>query len=154
MRVHGKKVAHSDFETALGLWDKYNFEYRIILEEYNFYLRIKKELGIRPVNRLSKFELKGFPNIYFLSIPRRIDAKEYLLDQKPCEIKELIRQINDDYAENGLIHNLRTRILDYKRQINHSTITYSEYGCNPDSCSSGGHTVQNKVLTSSRFKEA
>lgn len=154
MIKNGKNIALSDFETAMGLWKKYGFEYRIILDEYRFYLRIKKELGIKPVNRLSKLELDAFPDIYFLNIPRQVDAEEYLLDLKPYQIKDLIGRINHNYVGNGLIHNLRSRITDYKRQIEHSTISYSRFGCDPNSCSSGSHTRQNKVLAASRFKEA
>ena len=49
MIKNGKNIALSDFETAMGLWRKYGFEYRIILDEYRFYLRIKKELGIKNI---------------------------------------------------------------------------------------------------------
>ena len=151
MSKNGKKVALSDFEIAMGLWERYSFEYRIILDEYNFYLRIKKELGLKPVNRLSKLELESFPNIYFLNLHRLIDAEEYLYDLKPYQIKELIKQVNTDYVDNGLIQNLRTRISDYKRQISHSTITCSKFGLDPDRCTSGNHTRQHKALASSRF---
>ena len=151
MKTFGNGVVHSDFETAMGLWEKYNFEYGIILDEYNFYLRIKKELGIKPVNKLSKDELSAFPEIDFLSIHRPIDAKDHLDDLSPSQIKGLISRINIDYVENGLIQNLRTRISDYKRQISCHDVTCSKFGSDPDGCTSGNHTRQNKVLVSSRF---
>ena len=151
MKAIGKNIVLSDFEIAMGLWERYSFEYRIILDEYNFYLKIKKELGIKPVNRLSKLELESFPSINFFDISREIDAEEYLYDLKPLQIKRLIEQIDNEYIGNGLIQNLRTRISDYKRQIVHSNITYSKYGLDPDRCTSGSHTRQHKVLASSRF---
>ena len=151
MKKLGKRVVLSDYETAMGLWEKYNFEYGIILDEYNFYLRIKKELGIKPVNKLSKDELSTFPEIYFLNLHRPIDAKDHLNDLNPSQIKDLIWKINVDYVENALIHNLRTRISDYKRQISHSNVSRSKYGYDPDRCTSGNHTRQHKVLASSRF---
>lgn len=151
METNGKKIALSDFETAMGLWGRYSLEYRMILDEYRFYLRIKKELGITPVNRLSKLELEDFPDIYFLGLHRQIDAEEYLEDLSPTQIKTLIRHIGVNYIDNGLIQNLRTRISDYKRQIAYSDVPCSKFGYDPDKCTSGSHTRQHKVLASSRF---
>lgn len=152
MKTKDKDIALLDYETAMMLWDRYSFEYSIILDKYTLYLRIKKELGIRPVNRLSKIELRDFPEIEFLGIPRRVYAEDYLLDLTPHEIKDLISQINNEYVDSALLQNLRTRISDYRRQIDQSTITYDGYYCDPGGCSSGSHTHQKKALTSSKFK--
>lgn len=151
MNKCGKEVALSEFEIAMGLWERYTVEYRMILDEYRFYLRIKRELGITPVNRLSKIELEDFPDIVFLGFHRQIDAEEYLEDLSPSQIETLIKYISVNYIDNGLIQNLRTRISDYKRQIAYSDVPCSKFGFDPDKCTSGSHTRQHKVLASSRF---
>ncbi len=175
----GNKIELCDeYIKALGLWDKYNIEYRTIIEDYDFYLRIKKELGIKPVNKLSSDELADFPVVSFLVLSLSSDAKQFLFDlcfapeklaltkeerkflfdlsepsedQEVFRLKKLIDFININYVDNGLICNLRTRISDYKRQIRYSDVSCSKFGYDPDRCTNGCHTRQHKVLASSRF---
>lgn len=144
-------IFNEEQKYLLELWDKHSFEYRIILDEYYFYLRIKKELGIRPVNRLSKDELGAFPDIEFLNQYRRVDAEDYLYGLNPDEVQRITKQIIDEYVENGLTENLRTRIQDYIKQIEQKECSHSRFASNPDSCSNGHHTHQYKALLSSRF---
>lgn len=166
MRDYNSIIALSKFENTMRLWEKYNIEYRTILAEYYFWLRIKKDLNITPVNKISQDELNPFPNIPFLSISDTNEAKEFLIDLcigsdnsdgGPDEAKQLFRlnnfiqELNDQYIKNALIENIRTRISDYKRQIKYRDTTCSVFGYDPDKCTSGNHTRQHKVLASSRF---
>ena len=152
-----KKIVPSKImEQAMLLWKLYSFEYRVILKEYNYCIDTKRKLGIKPLNKLSKFELRGFPYDLdeFLGQSCESDAVRHLAELDPGQIKKLIDKINDEYAENALVECLRVKIADSTRQIAEYNRQNVSFPIDPGSCTSGGHTAPNKALVKSRFSEA
>ena len=69
-----KKQLEQDISEALEFWQCYAADYREIPHRYQALLEKKRELGIKPLNKLSVSDLRGYPKIPFLDILEESEA--------------------------------------------------------------------------------
>ena len=150
MGVHFKK--HESrycrmFERTLNLWEKYNEEYRTILKDYERLLAKKRELNIKPLNKIKESSLREFPIINFLYIDNESKAEEYLLNLTERRLCELMGDI-DLYVDSKLRRDLRAKIFDYRYEIRNRFIPKSQYAMSPEACGRGRKASNSTILYS------
>ncbi len=125
------------------LWKKYGSEYRILLDNYNYLLELKRALiksgQMRKVrlDAIRKGYLKEYPIIEFLDYTSESEAMHYINMLDSREIYYIIVAI-EDFAESALTQTLKAKVYDFNHQIQNRDARRSIYALDPDACKSRG----------------
>ena len=104
------------------LWKKYGSEYRILLDNYNYLLELKRALiksgQMRKVrlDAIRKGYLKEYPIIEFLDYTSESEAMHYINMLDSREIYYIIVAI-EDFAERALTQTLKQKVYDFNHHI-------------------------------------
>ena len=105
-------------EKAEVLWERYGERYRNLIPEYQKLLARKRELGLKPLNAIKAETLKEVPEIEFLSIRSKKEAKRFIKKMIYSELSMAILKTElmvDGYA----FRTIEAHIWDFRYEIQH-----------------------------------
>ena len=140
------KTEHKTVREAMELWATHGERYRTNISRYNTLLDRKRQLGIKPLKRLTKQVLKEYPDLPFLRIAKREDALEFLYSMRISDVRAMIRHINYELNFNYSYNTICSRIIDFDVEIYNFGKRPSMYAIDPG-------CVRNKYKGSSGVKE-
>ena len=127
----GKQPSREEIcEAILSKWRAYGEEYRTLPDRYHSLLETMRSLKISPLNILKKNDVKEYPEVPFLRIEKKAEAKQYLAEISVCDALHLFYEI--EMALDSYIYvSMKNRITEYNYKIRNHGARRSLY-CNLD----------------------
>ena len=108
-----KKQLEQDMKEALEFWQCYAADYREIPRKYQALLEKKRELGLKPLNKLSVSDLKGYPKIAFLDIVEESEALAQIdLWAESGALRHMIDKIRAELTASYSYNTMKAWVLD------------------------------------------
>lgn len=108
-----KKQLEQDMKEALEFWQYYAADYREIPRKYQALLEKKRELGLKPLNKLSVSDLKGYPKIAFLDIVEESEALAQIdLWAESGALRHMIDKIRAELTASYSYNTMKAWVLD------------------------------------------
>ena len=148
-------------DRANFLWKRYGSEYRVLVDNYNYLLELKRaliksgQMKKMPLEPIKISALREYPEIGFLDYRLESEAMHFIELLDNAEIAHIIKEI-EDYADSPLTRTLRAKIYDFNHQIQHRDVKRSIYGISPEACSGKGrhsHRTQLSYTASLNINE-
>lgn len=102
---------------AMELWGIYNAIYSTAVESYRALLERKRELKIRPLNKIPDHILREYPDIPFLKIGKPDEAQAYLEKLNVAEVSMIIHHIEYMIEYDHAYRTVTNRVREYEYQI-------------------------------------
>ena len=118
---------------ALELWEIYGPRYATNVATYRALLERRRELGIKPLNKLPQIVLQEYPDIPFLKIDSQAEAREYVKKLREHERLQLVHRIEYMVSYDYSYRTISTRVTEFEYQVRHHG--ERRHGIDPDSIS-------------------
>ena len=102
---------------AIVQWQQWGEDYRTKVIRYRFLLTTKRDLGIKPLNKVPETDIRHYPEIPFLRILNYDEAKVFLENLPDHRLEALVDHITVVTSSDWVFRTLSTRIKEFEWEI-------------------------------------
>ena len=131
---------------AFFIWETHGETYRTLRYKYRYLLRLKRELGLKPLKQVMSAVIEDYPTIPMLDCLAESDLLEYLLDIPDESLEIRLNYIEYvlwyDYSYNTLLN----KVKEYLYQIEHADWTPKQGRFCPDPPTGASRNARKKHI--------